>query len=57
MSTAMDEKDRYKIESQLTRPLPGRVKAQKDDLWAYAAEDGAAFLSAMGQQSTLLGGG
>lgn len=57
MSTAVDEKDRYKIESTLHRPLPGQVKHDQDDndLWDHAADDGAAFMAAMTQQNTLLG--
>ncbi len=52
-----DPKERYKIETQLLRPLPGRsTQDPEDDFWSTAKEDGAAFLQAMSQQNSMLSG-
>ena len=56
MSTAKDDKERFRIENQLQRPIPGLDKPQDDPMWAHADTDGAAFLAAMGQQQMFLSG-
>ncbi|MDQ0376493.1 hypothetical protein [Amycolatopsis thermophila] len=57
MSTAVEEKDRFKLESALNKPLPIETAGdRRDDFWAGAESDGAAFLAAMGQGNSMLGG-
>jgi hypothetical protein len=52
-----DPKERYKIETQLLRPLPGRsTRDSEEEFWSTAREDGAAFMQAMSQQSSLMSG-
>ena len=53
-----DPQERYKIETQLLRPLPGRAapRDSEAEFWSTAREDGAAFMQAMTQQSKVLSG-
>lgn len=52
-----DPRERYKIETQLLRPLPGKPQqSPEDEFWSTAREDGAAFLQAMSQQNSMLSG-
>lgn len=61
VSTAKDDKDRYKIDTALHKPLPGRKHSKPqggvDDLWDHAASDGAAFMAAFQNQTQVFGAG
>ncbi|QYN17613.1 hypothetical protein [Amycolatopsis sp. DSM 110486] len=50
MSSAHEEKDRFRIESQLNQPIPGQVARDRDDFWSTAEEDSRAFMAAMQQK-------
>ncbi|WIX76013.1 hypothetical protein QRX50_31640 [Amycolatopsis carbonis] len=53
MSSAQEEKDRFRIESQLNQPIAAQASRDRDDFWSTAEADGQAFMAAMTQQPSL----
>lgn len=53
-----DPQERFKVETQLLKPLPGRRKDvdPEEEFWSTAREDGAAFMQALSQQSQVMTG-